>query len=200
VTGAGSNQPLRGSKGTTWEGGFRVPCIIRWPGMIKAGATTDHIVASMDFLPTIAGLAGAKAPQDRIIDGQDLRPILQGEPKPSAYDERGFFYYHRDNLCAVRSGKWKLHIHNEKEPEFRALYDLDADIAETVDVRERNPDVVARLEALAAAARDDLGDDLTGDPGANCRPAGCVANPKPLAEYDEHHPYFIANYDLGDAG
>jgi arylsulfatase A-like enzyme len=71
-----SNLPLRGGKGTTWEGGMRLPCIMRWPGVISAGSTCREVATSMDFLPTFAGLAGACAPNDRIIDGKDIRPLM----------------------------------------------------------------------------------------------------------------------------
>ena len=75
----GSNGPLRATKGTTWEGGQRVPLIARWPGRIPAGTTCSELTLSMDFYPTLANLAGAALPDDRIIDGKDMGPLLSGQ-------------------------------------------------------------------------------------------------------------------------
>ena len=200
----GSNAPLRGQKGQTWEGGQRVPFIVRWPGKVPAGVVCDELVTSMDLMPTLSRLAGTTEPQDRIIDGKDISPLIFGEDGAvSPHDV--FYYYARKNLAAVRKGKWKLHFmegsafgsDTESKPQ---LYDLHADVGEQNNVHAECPDVVSELEALAEAARVELGDALTGREGKGCRPVGRVDNPKPLAEYDENHPYIVAAYDKADSG
>jgi arylsulfatase A len=180
-----SNRPLRGQKGSTWEGGMREPCVMRWPGKVPAGATCDELACTMDLLPTFALLAGGKPPGDRIIDGQDIRPLLFARTdgwKP----REAFYYYYMDQLQAVRSGRWKLHLplrqkkRNWAQPEPDSplrLYDLQTDIGEQKNVAARHPDVVKRLTRLAEKAREDLGD--VDRPGKNQRPAGFVAHPAP---------------------
>lgn len=196
--GGGSNGPLRGRKGTTWEGGQRVPCLMRFPGSIPSGIVNSEIATAMDFLPTFAGLAGARVPSDRAIDGQDIRPFMIGQ-SGTVTPDRAFFYYSGENIEAVRSGKWKLHI-RKRNVEIRELYDLEADIGEMNDLIDRHPEVVKALEAEIQACREDIGDKAVGAEGANCRPIGVVENPAPLTKYDPNHPYIIAMYDLEDAG
>jgi arylsulfatase A-like enzyme len=161
------NSPLRGNKGSTWEGGMRVPAIAWWPGKVPAGRVCHDIVSNMDVLPTFAALAGAAPPRDRTIDGHDLSAVLAGRPGArSGYDR--FYYYHANRLLGVRQGNWKLHTSGE-------LYDLESDIGESRNVAERNRAVVAELEKLLDLARQDLGD---GDkPGAGCRPVGKAKGP-----------------------
>ncbi len=119
----GSNLPLKGGKFNTWEGGLRVPCIMRWPGTIPAGTVSSEIVTSMDFLPTLARLAGAAPPADRIIDGKDVAALMAGQPGAvSPHD--AFFYYLGDRLQAVRSGPWKLHVWRDGAA-LRELYNLE---------------------------------------------------------------------------
>jgi arylsulfatase A len=211
----GSNGPLRGIKGTTWEGGMRVPLIARWPGKVPAGRVCNELTLSLDLCPTLATLGGSEAPSDRIIDGNDIRPILFDDEGAEAEHE-AFFYYKRNTLEAVRSGKWKLHLRREKpkekgnptidrgaEPEteeLNELYDLDADIGETKNVYNQHPDVVANLNAKAEACRQDIGDSALGIEGANIRPAGRVENPVTLTDLDPEHPYMIAMYDLKERG
>jgi arylsulfatase A len=168
-----NNYPLRGSKGSTLEGGVRVPGIAWWPGKIPAGSSTDAITTMMDVLPTFARLARAPLAPDRKIDGVDLWPVLSGSP---ATPPRDSFLYHRGLLLeAVRSGPWKLHLARKE------LYNLASDIGEATDVAAQHPDVVRRLIALAEASKDDLGLDGIG-PG--CRPLGRVAHPQPLIALD----------------
>jgi len=183
-----SNGPLRGHKGTTWEGGQREPCIVWWPGRIPAGKTCSKLTTTMDLLPTFAHLAGTKPPTDRIIDGKNIWPLM-ADKKGAKSPHEAFYYYQMDQLQAVRSGRWKLHLplaqkkKNWGEPTPNvplALYDLQADIAETTDVADQNPDVVKRLLILAEKARQDLGD--VGREGKNQRPAGWVVSPKPLTK------------------
>ncbi len=183
----GSNAPLKGWGYDTSEGAMRMPCIIRWPGRVRAGTVSDELASTMDLLPTLAFLAGARPPSDRIIDGCDIRPLLFGEAGfKSRYDEVGFFYYHMGQLQAVRSGPWKLYLPLEKKrvslrgdtaTSPAALFDVRNDLGETNEASAQHPDVVARLLALAEKAREDLGD---GDrEGRNQRPAGRVDDPKP---------------------
>lgn len=192
----GSNLPLRGHKGTTWDGGMRVPAIARWPGRIEAGRTCAELATSMDLYPTFAALAGTTPPADRVIDGRDLGPVLfdgAGSPHES------FAYYFMDDLCAVRSGGWKLHVarHGESVTE---LYDLLADPAEAHDVHAEHPEVVARLSGLAEGHRQRLGDARLGVRGDEVRPIGRVDRPRTLTTYDPSHPYYAAEYDLPDRG
>ena len=157
---AGSAGPLRGKKGSTWEGGMREPCVMRWPGKIPAGSTCSEIATIMDLLPTLAGLAGAKAPTDRVIDGKDIWPLLAG--KAGARSPYEAFYYHtaQGQLAAVRCGKWKLHLVAPRrrrkkgepapKPTGSLLFDLSADINEAKSVAADHPDVVKRLTDLLA--------------------------------------------------
>jgi arylsulfatase A len=194
----GSNGELRGRKGTTYEGGMRLPCIMYWPGVIPDGTVCSEIATSMDFLPTFAALAGSKLPEDRIIDGKDIRPLMTGESGAET-PHRAFFYYFKDTIDAVRAGKWKLHIRKRNEP-VNELYDLEADVSESVNLYEQRPEIVDKLMQLVAEMREDLGDEAVGAAGTNCRPIGKVDNPAPLTSFDSNHPYFIATYDLTDAG
>ncbi len=197
----GSNAPLRGTKATTWEGGQRVPCIIRWPGKVPAGVVCDELITSMDFMPTLARLAGSTEPQDRTIDGKDIRPLIFGESGATSPHEV-FGYYMQQRLHAVRKGKWKLHFAVGKmfaQPDpAKELYDLEADIGEQRNVYDEHPDVVMELQAVAESFRQDLGDALSGVEGSGKREVGRVEDPKPLAVYDANHPYIVAAYDSPD--
>lgn len=137
----GTKGMLRGAKASTWEGGFRVPGIVTWPGVIPTGQVTADMASTLDLLPTFAAAAGAPLPGDRKYDGSDLLPWLKGSaPAP----RKEFFYYSGEKLDAVREGPWKL---RSPEGESPALYHLDRDPAEMYDVATRHPDVVARLSA-----------------------------------------------------
>ncbi len=177
-----SNGNLRGGKGTTWEGGHRVCCVARWPGHIPAGSQSDEVAVSFDLYPTFARLAGAKLPDDRVIDGRDIGQLLiDNQPSP----HEAYYYYFQGNLNAVRAGKWKLFVKrrpNRNQPaELPApeLYDLSRDIGETTNVAADFPDVVNRLQSLLNEMRSDLGD---GDahPAKRARPAGHVEIAQPL--------------------
>jgi arylsulfatase A len=167
------NTPLRGAKGSTWEGGVRVCTLAWWPGRVPAGTRTDGITSHMDFLPTFAALGGGKLP-DRKLDGHDISPLLlSAEAGASPYE--AFYFYRGLKLEAVRSGPWKLHLASGE------LYQLDHDIGETANVAAANAAEVKRLRALAAKMGKDLGLDGAG-PGV--RPLGRVALPKPLISAD----------------
>ena len=178
------NRPLRGSKGTTWEGGHRVCCVARWPGKIPSGTETDTLAVTFDLLPTFAKLAGRAYEPDKTIDGRDISSILLGESKESPHE--AFYYYFRGNLNAVRSGNWKYfekHKPQQNKPlllEKPELYNLAEDIGETNNVADRYPEVVAKMKGLLDKIRVDLGDDGVGRGGQNTRRAGHVDNAKPL--------------------
>jgi len=175
---AGSAGPLRGKKGSTWEGGMREPCIMRWPGKIPAEAVCGELSTIMDLLPTIAKLAGTEAPTDRVIDGKDIWPLMAGEPGAKTPHEAFFYHTSRGQLAAVRSGKWKLHLKpparrrrpkkGQPKPKPQApgaqLYDLSADIGETTNVAGKHPEVVKRLTGLLEQFDKEL--------KANIRPPG----------------------------
>jgi arylsulfatase A-like enzyme len=189
---AGSALPLREGKGTTWDGGQREPCIMRWPRRIRAGSECDKLATTMDLLPTFAALAGAPLPGHR-IDGVNILPLLEGDPGANPRDHFFFYYTHPAGfqMQAVRQGKWKLHFpHNyrtlggrpggqgglsvpyEQASTGLELYDLEKDIGETTDVADRYPQVVAHLQALAEQAREDLGDMER--EGTGVRPVGRI--------------------------
>jgi arylsulfatase A-like enzyme len=179
--GGGENQPLRGNKGSTYEGGIRVCAVARWPGRIPAGTVCKQVASTMDILPTFARLAGAETPKDRIIDGIDIWPLLSGQA--GAKGRETFFYYRTDSLQAVRSGKWKLVLieqEGKKVDKLQApkLYDLEADIGETADLAAQNPDVVRKLMGHIEKCREDLGE--RGVPGKNCRPVGYYKDARTL--------------------
>ena len=176
------NEPLKGGKGSTFEGGQRVCNVMRWPGQVPAGRSCEALVTSMDILPTLAKLAGTTPPKNRIIDGKDISELLLGKPDARSPHD-AFYYYFKDRLECVRSGPWKLRIaqvrggENVKLPQ---LFNLEEDIGETKDVSSNHPEVVAKLTRLAAQARADLGD---GDqPGENQRSAGIVDQPRALTD------------------
>jgi arylsulfatase A-like enzyme len=186
---AGSAGPLREGKMTTWEGGIRLPCLMRWPGKIPAGAVCREPAMTIDIVPTVAKLAGAELPSHP-IDGLDIWPLLAGKPGAKSPHDALYFYWNR-HFQTVRSGRWKLHFPHAyntldhkpagkdgkpaKYTEVKtplALFDLENDVGETKNVAEQHPDVVGRLQALADKARDELGDSATRQEGKGVRPAG----------------------------
>lgn len=185
---AGSPGPFRESKGTTFEGGVRVPFVARWPGRIPKGAVGRLPAMTIDVFPTVARLAGAPVPDPDSIDGRDMWPLLENAPNAQAPHDALYFYWGTE-LHAVRSGRWKLHLPHPYQSLERAghdgapgtyarkelelsLFDLDADPGESTNVADRHPDVMTKLLAFAERARDDLGDSLTKRVGKNVRPAG----------------------------
>ena len=199
----GINSPLRGGKGSTWEGGQRVPCIMRWPGKIPAGAVCSELASAMDFYPTLTKLCGGVLPQDRIIDGKDIDSLMFAECDAKSPHE-AFFYYKSNTLEAVRCGKWKLHVYKRPgkyNPEFseefviNALYNLEDDIAEENNLYDQHPEIVNELAEKIANCRKDIGDDISNIIGENIRPVGKVDNPDTLTHYDPEHPYIVAMYD-----
>jgi len=190
---AGSTGGFREGKGTSFEGGHRVPCLVRWPGVVPAGRVSNKLLTTMDVLPTVAKICGAQLPKNQ-IDGVDWVTLLKGDDSVTPRDH--FYYYYRKNsLEAVREGDWKLVFAHPgrtyegflpgqngkpgpltETHEFPvALYDLRRDPGERYDVREQQPEVVARLEKLAEKARADLGDDIRKRTGANMREPGRIS-------------------------
>ena len=185
---AGSAGPFREGKGTSWEGGVRMPCIMRWPGQIPQGTVCDRMAATMDVLPTLATITGAPLPEHK-IDGVNILPLLKGDPDANPRDH--LFYYYGKQLRAVRQGRWKLHFphgyrsykgvepgkgglpgpyaHSETGME---LYDLENDIGEKHDVAAKHPEVVERLTVLGERARKELGDEE--QVGEGVRPPGHI--------------------------
>jgi arylsulfatase A-like enzyme len=188
----GSAGPLREGKGTMFEGGCRVPCVMRFPGQIPAGTECPDLCATIDLLPTVARLLEVELPADRTIDGRDVWPLMTGEA--GAKTPHSFFYcYYDHELRGVRDERWKLLLpHTSRTLNGReggrdgypvsydqaaielSLYDLDADVGESKNVAAEHPKVVARLMAAAEAAREDLGDSLTGRKANNARPPGRI--------------------------
>ncbi len=191
----GSNDPCRGTKQETWEGGQRVPCLMRWPKRVAPGTESDAVVSAMDFFPTFSAIANAPIPDDRIIDGHDISALMTDENAAAPNDT--FFYYKQNDLEAVRSGDWKLHFRKAGEP-IQALYNLREDVGEGENQYDSQPEIVASLQALAAKMRADIGDAAEGIEGANNRPIGRVSAARPLTTFEPDYPYMVAEYDLPD--
>lgn len=158
----GSAYPLRGGKPLVWEGGMRVPCLMRWPGRIPAGRTCTELAVMFDLYPTLARLAGARVPADRVIDGKNIWPLMAGR-RGARTPHRAFFYFRGERLEAVRAGKWKLHLEQKLIENGRLidrllprLYDLEADVGETRNVAPDHPDIVRRLERLAERMKENI--------------------------------------------
>ena len=143
--------PLRGLKGSTFEGGLRVPMIARWPGKIKAGSVTDHVSAFEDVLPTVCDLSGGKAPNS--IDGISFLPTLLGQADNQ--NQHQYLYWELKVQQSVRSGKWKLYRKADKKGQIKKqlLFDLESDIGETTDLSETHPDDLKRMLSIAREAR-----------------------------------------------
>ena len=158
------NRPLRGGKGSAWEGGLREPTVAWWPETIREGSACDEVVTAMDLLPTFVRLAGARLPDDRIIDGRDIMDLLSESPGAKSPHDR-FFYHQGETLRAVRSGPWKLFRNGQ-------LYDLANDIGETKNVAADHPEVVKQLNGYLSEFEAEIRD--------NSRPVGVARNPRTL--------------------
>jgi arylsulfatase A-like enzyme len=171
--------PLRGSKGTTFEGGVREPCLMRWPGKIPAGTTCDQIAGNIDVLPTLAKIVGAEPPRDRVIDGRDITPLMFA-PQSGPIRDTHLYFNGAGQLQAIRSGEWKLFLSLPSQPGQKAkadggkkaakaagtiaLFNLVHDLGETKNVASDHPDIVSRLKSLAT--------DRDAEIKKNQRPAG----------------------------
>ena len=183
---AGSAGPLREGKGTNFEGGFRVPCVMRWPGHIPNGSVCREVAGTIDLLPTLAHFAGAELP-DSPIDGKNIAALMANQP--GARSPHKYFYHYdgRNHLVAVRSGSWKLMFpqsYNSPErgqgglPGKRrtlkielSLFNLEQDVGETRNVAAENPGIVEQMLEAARLMRQDLGDGPD-DKGTGRRPIG----------------------------
>jgi arylsulfatase A len=189
---AGSAAPFREGKQTAFEGGVRVPFIARWPGTIPGGATRHQPAMTIDLLPTFAALAGAGSPQ-LPIDGRDIWPLL-ANTRGAASPHDALYFYWGNELHAVRSGRWKLHLPHPYQSLERAgsdgrpgtvvrkqlelsLFDLECDPGEKINLAGKYPDEVERLIIFVERAREDLGDTLTNRTGRNVRAAGRLSEP-----------------------
>ena len=191
---AGSAYPLREGKGTSWDGGVREPTLMRWPGHIPAGRVCDAPLMTIDMLPTIARLIGARLPPNK-IDGLDITDVLTGKTEKSPHDVL-YFYYHQDDLESLRSGKWKLELarnyqslngkpggKNGRPAKYESLkipqpelFNLDADPGEQHDVAAEQPEVLKKLVAAAEQMRTELGDGLTKQTGDARRAPGQITD------------------------
>ncbi|MEM9345304.1 MAG: sulfatase [Planctomycetota bacterium] len=183
---AGEVGPLRGDKGTAFEGGARVPGIFSMPGTIPAGQESEVIVSTIDILPTVAAMTGANLPELK-IDGKDIGPLLSGEAEDSPHE--AYLFYYGGELHAVRVGDWKLHTRHkwrrvvtkgkdgypgrQDYPVIeQSLFNLKDDIGETNDVSEQHPEIVEKLLKVVDQARAELGDRITKQEGTEVRPNG----------------------------
>jgi len=180
----GSAGPLRGGKGSTWEGGVRVPTLAWWPGKIAPGSVCDAVAGTIDVLPTCLKIAGAEVPAQPVIDGRDLSPLLFGQSKDSPREAH--YYFSSYNLQAVRQGPWKLALETQRETMGKdaasdasvnpRLYNLDQEIGERTNLAAQHPDIVAKLTALADAMTAKIG----GNEPKSRRPPGEVESPVTL--------------------
>ena len=204
-TNDGNAGPLRGGKGSTYEGGVREPTLAWWPGHVPADSVNDSITANFDLLPTFVRLAGGMVPADHPIDGRDISALLLGRSHDSPHETH--YYFDANTLQAVRSGPWKLAIVPQNEgvgqPPVRRrgeiftppLYNLEVDIGERTNVAASHPEIVKRLQGLVAKMDADLG---TNELGPGVRPPGSVAKPVGLW-LPGHAPSdaeLAAHYDL----
>ena len=193
---AGSTGGLREGKGTAWDGGLKVPCIMRWPGKIKAATVCNQLASTLDIMPTINNLCKTKSP-DKTIDGVDISTLLLGEVSASPRKEF-VYYYDKNNLKAIRYENWKLVFDCISQTYSRpenigkdgfpgkygtdtvkmALYNLTNDPGEDRDVKDKYPDVVDKLKAIAEKYRIALGDGLTNTTGTEIRPAAIIEEKK----------------------
>lgn len=181
----GSRGVLREGKGTEFEGGVRVPFVARWPGKIPAASISNEPTMTIDLLPTLVAYAGGVVLEEPKIDGKNISAVLEARPGAKSPQEAYYFYW-GDALHAVTSGKWKLHFPHpylhiieggkdgkpgkgETRKMELSLFDLDADISESKNVADQNPEVVKKLQMLADKIREELGDSLTGKKGSQLR-------------------------------
>lgn len=182
----GSAGALKGGKGSTYEGGVRVPFVARWPGSVSSGLESTEPATVMDLLPTLTKLAGGHVPDDRVIDGRDLWPLLAGGPDAKSPHE-AIYYLRGRGVQAVRVGNWKYRVATEKPPkekrsrreqasaerpkkiEVETLHDLNSDLGEEVNLLSKYPDVAARLKKRMADFETEL--------RQNIRPAAIASQP-----------------------
>jgi arylsulfatase A len=169
--------PLRAGKGSAFEGGMRVPCVMRWPGVIPEGSVCAQPASTLDFYRTFAALAGARVPQDLVLDGSDMRHLLT-HPEQADSRRPEFFYWEGEALRAVRSGRWKFHRTSrwggdELSP---ALYDLEQDIGEQHNLVDRYPKLADGLRRRMEVHEREV--------RANQRPPGRVERDQSIEDAD----------------
>ena len=186
---AGSSGPLREGKGTMFDGGCRESTLMWWPGTVPAGSVCSTPAMTIDILPTVAELIGAKLPAHK-IDGKSIVNLVTGKNDKSP--QEAYYFYYGQQLQAIRMGKWKLHFpHGYRTMAGRpggtggiptkysqakiglSLFNLEEDIGESTDVKAKHPKVVAKMQALGQAMRKELGDQ--GKKGSGQREAGRLA-------------------------
>ena len=166
-----------------------MPTLARWPGKIPAGSVCDAVAGTIDLLPTLVTLSGGKGPEEPVIDGRDISPLLLG--KSTTSPREAHYYFAGYNLQAVRQGPWKLAITSQPQAQGEAdaseiprLYNLDEEIGEKTNLAKQHPDVVARLQSLAMKMNAEIG----GNSSTARRPAGTVDNPKTLYPSEPNAP------------
>lgn len=207
---SGSAGPLKGSKISTWEGGIRVPCIMRWKNTIPASMLCREVTGVIDIAPTIAAFADIEMPEDRVIDGKNLFPWIMGKEQAGPPHE-AYYHYAGTWLQSIRAGKWKLHFAREQKlPGIYGecagwfttsaeiltedlLFDMEVDMGETRNLAVEHPEVVQRLKDLSNWAREDIGD--YGSKGNNSRPIGSAYPELPDISRYPQTPYAKAIAD-----
>ncbi|MFN3168996.1 MAG: sulfatase [Phycisphaeraceae bacterium] len=144
----GSSGPLRGAKGQNWEGGQRVPCVVRWPGKVPAGTVCRELTRSIDLMPTIAELTGG-ALSDKKIDGGSIAGLLMGKPGATSASDTFLYYTSRGELAGIRKGDMKLLFAGPDAKGGPFLYNVSIDISEEWDLAKKHPDMIDELKALA---------------------------------------------------
>ena len=180
----GSAGPLKGGKGSTLEGGVRVPFVARWPGTIPAATESNEAITGMDLLPTLTKLAGGDVPDDRVIDGEDIWPLLAGKPDAKSPHE-AIYYLRGRGVPAIRVDDWKYRIAADKPPKEKkpkkqpasdpkrkkvsveTLYNLSDDIGEQTNAIDKHPEIAQRLKQQLATFESEL--------RKNLRPAGVAS-------------------------
>ena len=189
---AGSSGIFREGKGTAWEGGQRVPCIVKYPNKINSGTVIDEPLMGIDWLPTFANVTGSRMSSNK-IDGKNIWPLLISETSKSPH-EALYFYYRANELHAVRSGEWKLYFprsyrslngrnggkdgipvkYEQNVVNEKQLYNLKEDPSELNNILNDHPNIVSKLEKMGNLARYDLGDKLTNVEGIGTRDVGTI--------------------------
>ena len=189
---AGSSGIFREGKGTAWEGGQRVPCIVKYPNKINSGTVIDEPLMGIDWLPTFANVTGSSMSSNK-IDGKNIWPLLISETRKSPH-EALYFYYRANELHAVRSGEWKLYFprsyrslngknggkdgipvkYEQNVVNEKQLYNLKEDPSELNNIVNDHPNIVSKLEKMGNLARYDLGDKLTNVEGKGTRDVGTI--------------------------
>lgn len=147
-SGGGDNTPLRGGKSRMFEGGIRVPCVVRWPGVIPPGSRCNEFLSSMEIFPMLCAAAGVRPPRDVILDGFDMTPVLAGKTKSS----RKEMFWQRRGDRAARVGNWKW----VDSARGSGLFDLSQDIGEQHDLSKERPEVLRMVQARFAAWKKEM--------------------------------------------